>query len=88
MLNDNERRALAELERDLEHDPDFSARMAGLGVVQPEPAFPIVPVLCALLFITLPLVMMFFGWPGALILLDLFTAVVAVIMIRRRAVTG
>ncbi|WP_436520816.1 DUF3040 domain-containing protein [Actinoplanes sp. HUAS TT8] len=85
-MNEHERRTLADLERHLEHDPDFAARINQLaGVPGPELAFPIVPVLCALLFIALPLVMMFFGWAGVIVLVDLFMAVVAVILIRRYA---
>ncbi|BCY07421.1 DUF3040 domain-containing protein [Actinoplanes sp. L3-i22] len=84
MLNDNERRALADLERHLQHDPDFTARMDGLAGVPAEPPSPAVPVLCALLFITIPLVMLLFGWVGVLIALDLFAAAVALILIRRR----
>ncbi|GIF07395.1 DUF3040 domain-containing protein [Actinoplanes siamensis] len=85
MLNDNERRALADLERHLEHDPDFTARMNDLAGIPAEPAFPIVPVLCALLFIAIPLTMLLFGWPGVVVVLDLFAAAVAVVLIRRRA---
>ncbi|WIM98701.1 DUF3040 domain-containing protein [Actinoplanes oblitus] len=84
MLNDHERRALAELERSLKGDSDFAARMAGLADVPAPPPFPAVPVLCALLFILVPLVMLLFGWAGVLIVLDLFAAAVAVVLIRRR----
>ncbi|MFI1994007.1 DUF3040 domain-containing protein [Actinoplanes sp. NPDC020271] len=86
-MNDHERRALADLERHLEQqDSDFAARMNTLaGIPVAEPASPAVPVLSALLFIAVPLVMLFFGWPGVLIVLDLFAAAVAVVLIRRRA---
>ncbi len=85
-MNDRERRSLADLERHLQHDPDFAARMDTLaGVPAPEPASPVVPILSALLFIAVPLVMMFFGWAGVVVLLDVFAATVAVILIRRRA---
>jgi hypothetical protein len=85
MLNDSERRALADLERHLQHDPDFTARMDGLAGVPAEPASPALPVLGALLFITIPLVMLLFGWAGVLLALDLFAAAAAIILIRRRA---
>ncbi|GAA2701697.1 DUF3040 domain-containing protein [Actinoplanes palleronii] len=85
MLNDYERRCLAELEYQLRSDSAFAARMAGPVPARPEPASPAVPILCALLFILVPLVMLLFGWPGVLILLDLFAAAIAVILLRRRA---
>ncbi|BCJ46206.1 hypothetical protein GCM10010168_51550 [Actinoplanes ianthinogenes] len=85
MLNDYERRALAELERNLNGDSEFASRMAGLAGVPPAPTFPAVPVLCALLFILVPVVMLLFGWPGVLIVLDLFAAAIAVVLIRRQA---
>ncbi|GAA4601598.1 hypothetical protein BJY16_003943 [Actinoplanes octamycinicus] len=84
MLNDYERRALADLERSLKGDSEFAARMAGLADVPPAPAFPAVPILCALLFILVPLVMLLFGWAGVLIVLDVFAAAIAVVLIRRR----
>lgn len=85
-MNDQERRTLADLERHLQHDPDFAARMDDLaGLPRAEPAFPVLPVLSALAFIAVPLIMMFFGWPGVLMVLDLFAATIAVILIRRRA---
>jgi hypothetical protein len=85
MLNDHERRALAELERHLSGDAEFAARMAGVADAPPAPAFPAVPVLCALLFILAPVVMLMFGWAGVLIIVDLFAAAVAVVLIRRQA---
>ncbi|GAA2896150.1 hypothetical protein Acy02nite_61690 [Actinoplanes cyaneus] len=86
-MNDHERRALADLERHLQHDAEFAARMSTFAGVPAaaEQASPAVPVLCALLFIAVPLVMLLFGWVGVLIVLDLFAAAVAVILIRRRA---
>ena len=69
MLNENERRILADLEQ------QFPVA---------ERPFPTIAVLCAGLFISVPLVMLLFGWPGVVIILDLFAAAVAVILIRRR----
>ncbi len=83
MLNDDERRALADLERHLQHDPEFAARMDGLAATPTVPAFPVVPVLCAGLFIAVPLVMMLFGWAGVIILLYAFATAIAVVVFRR-----
>ncbi|GLW31902.1 DUF3040 domain-containing protein [Actinoplanes regularis] len=83
MLNDSERRALADLERHLQHDPEFVARMDGLATAPAVPAFPIVPVLSAGLFITVPLVMLLFGWVGVIILLYAFAIAIGVIVFRR-----
>ncbi|GIF12756.1 DUF3040 domain-containing protein [Actinoplanes teichomyceticus] len=85
MLNDHERRTLAELEHHLQGDADFVARMAAPAGGGSEPVFPAVPVLCALLFILVPLVMLLFGWPGVLVVVDLFAAAMAIVMLRRRA---
>ncbi|MEV6348233.1 DUF3040 domain-containing protein [Actinoplanes sp. NPDC051851] len=82
MLDDNERRALAELEqRVVQADPEFAARMS--SDPGDERPFPTIPVLCALLFISTPLVMLLFGWPGVVIAIDLFAASLAVTLIRR-----
>ena len=69
MLDDDERRILADLEQQFQ---------------VAERPFPAIPVLCAGLFICVPLVMLLFGWPGVVIVLDLFAAAVAVVLIRRR----
>jgi Flp pilus assembly protein TadB len=71
MLSDRDRRILADLERQFEP--------AGPGV-----QFPTIAVLCVLLFLTVPLVTLLFGWPGLLITLDVFAVAVAFVLIRRR----
>ena len=68
MLNENERRILADLEQ------QFPVA---------ERPFPTIAVLCAGLFICLPLVTLLFGWPGLVLVLDVFAATVAVVLIRR-----
>ncbi len=68
-MDEDERRILADLEAQLQ---------AG------ERPFPTLSVLCAGLFISLPLVMLLFGWPGVGVLLSLFATGVAVTLVRRR----
>ncbi len=70
MLDDNERRILADLERQFEPS----------GAAVP---FPTIPVLCVLLFLAVPLVMLLFGWPGLLITVDAFAAALAFVLVRR-----
>ncbi|WP_328469354.1 dolichyl-diphosphooligosaccharide--protein glycosyltransferase subunit 2 [Actinoplanes sp. NBC_00393] len=70
MLDDDERRILADLERDFQ-EPE-------------ERPFPTISVLCVGLFIAFPIVMLLFGWPGLIITLDLFAAAVAIVLLRRR----
>lgn len=82
MLNDDDRQVIAELEqRVLLSDPEFAARMA---TGPAEVRFPAVAVLCASLFILVPPVMLLFGWPGLLIVVDLFVAALVVVLLRRR----
>lgn len=69
MLDDDERRILAELERDLQ-EPE-------------ERPFPTIAVLCVLLFLAFPLVMLLFGWPGLIITVDLFAVAVAIVLVHR-----
>ncbi|MEU4158231.1 DUF3040 domain-containing protein [Actinoplanes sp. NPDC026670] len=81
MLNDDDRRTIAELERRIHlSDPDFAARMDGTHRDVP---FPVVAVLCAALFILVPPAMLLFGWPGLVVVLDLFVAGVVVVLVRR-----
>ncbi|MBO3741198.1 DUF3040 domain-containing protein [Actinoplanes flavus] len=80
MLSDDDRRTLAELESELEADPEFAARMAA---PEPEVRFPIVFVLCVALFVLVPPVMLLFGWPGLIITADVFATVIAVVLIAR-----
>ncbi|MBG0562521.1 DUF3040 domain-containing protein [Actinoplanes aureus] len=70
MLDDDERRILADLEREFQEPV--------------ERPFPTIPVLCVLLFLAFPLVMLLFGWPGLVITFDLFAASVAIVLLRRR----
>ncbi|MEU8241328.1 DUF3040 domain-containing protein [Actinoplanes missouriensis] len=70
MLDDDERRILADLERQFE---------PGGG----EVAFPTIPVLCVLLFLAVPLVMLLFGWPGLLVTVDAFAVALAFVLVRR-----
>ncbi|BBH68764.1 hypothetical protein ACTI_54490 [Actinoplanes sp. OR16] len=70
MLSDRDRRIIADLERQFE------------PATQDVP-FPTVTVLCVLLFLTVPLVMLLFSWPGLLIAVDVFAVAVAYVLIRR-----
>jgi hypothetical protein len=82
MLNDYDQRTIAELERRIHlSDPEFAARMSGLPAGRLP--FPVVPMLCAALFILVPPVTLLFGWPGLIVLADLFLAAVAVVLVRR-----
>jgi hypothetical protein len=82
-MNDNDLRTIAELERRIHlSDPEFAARMT--AGAHAEVRFPAIAVLCAVLFILVPPVMLLFGWLGLIVLLDLFLAAVAVVLIRRR----
>ena len=81
-MSDDDRRVIAELEqRVILSDPDFAARMAE---PPPEVRFPAVAVLCAGLFILVPPVMLLFGWPGLIIVVDLFIAALVAVLLRRR----
>ncbi|MEU8659302.1 DUF3040 domain-containing protein [Actinoplanes philippinensis] len=82
MLNDDDRRAIAELERRIHlSDPEFAARMGGAQAA--EVPFPVVAALCAALFILVPPAMLLFGWPGLIVLVDLFLAGLTVALVRR-----
>ncbi|WP_430783401.1 DUF3040 domain-containing protein [Actinoplanes sp. G11-F43] len=81
-MSDDDRQVIADLEkRILLSDPEFAARMAD------QPAgvrFPTVSVLCAILFILVPPVMLLFGWPGLIIVVDLFIAALVAVLLHRR----
>ncbi|MEV6302810.1 DUF3040 domain-containing protein [Actinoplanes sp. NPDC051861] len=82
MLDDKERRILADLERQLTAgDPGFAARMG--GTESPRP-FPTITVLLVLLFLAFPFVMLLSGWFGMVIALDVFALAVAGVLISRR----
>ncbi|MEV4278964.1 DUF3040 domain-containing protein [Actinoplanes xinjiangensis] len=82
MLNDEDRRTIAELERRIHlTDPDFAARMTGGPAA--EVPFPMVAVLCAALFILVPPAMLLFGWPGLIVVVDLFLLGITVVLVRR-----
>lgn len=69
MLDDDERRILAELERDLQEPV-------------PRP-FPTISVLVVLLFLAFPLVTLLFGGPGLIVTVSLFAAAVAIVLLHR-----
>ncbi|WP_275415953.1 DUF3040 domain-containing protein [Actinoplanes couchii] len=82
-MSDEDRRVIAELEqRILLSDPDFAQRMA---TGPREVRFPAVSVLCAGLFILVPPVMLLFGWPGLIIVVDLFIAALVAVVLNRRS---
>ena len=82
-MDEHAQRALHAIEQNLtREDPAFVARMrAGR---EPEPRFPAIPALCASLYILVPLVALLFGWPGLVIVLDVFAVAVVAVLIRRR----
>lgn len=82
MLSDDDRRVIADLEqRVILSDPDFAARMA---VHPTEVRFPAVAALWATLFILIPPAMLLFGWPGLIIVVDLFIAALVAVLLHRR----
>ena len=81
MLDERERRVLAEIERGLSRqDPSFAAVMRAQGEDRP---FPTVLALCIGLYVSLPMMMLLFGWIAALITFDAFAVAVAVVLVRR-----
>jgi hypothetical protein len=81
MLHDQERGALYEIEFHLTtQDPLFANRMQA----NPTPPFPTVPVLCACLFITLPLVGLLAGWLAGVLTLGAGVAGIAAVPACRR----
>lgn len=69
MLDDEERRILADLEREFQ--------------VPEERPFPTVSVLCVLLFLAFPLVMLLFSWPGLTITVGLFAVALLIVLVHR-----
>lgn len=82
MLNDDDRRMLADLEQRVHlSDPEFAARMTAPRAA--EARFPALTLLVAGLFILVPPTMLLFGWPGLIVIVDLFLGAVAVVLIHR-----
>jgi hypothetical protein len=83
MLDERDRRVLAEIERGLSRqDPAFAARM---HAEREERHAPTVLALCASLYISLPMVMLLFGWVAAVMTLEAFAVAIAVVLARRRS---
>jgi DUF3040 family protein len=82
MLNDQDRRALRDIERALtRQDPVLAARMrAPIGARR----FPTVSFLCVVLYLSLPLVTLLFGWPVAVATLGIVAVAIATKVIHRR----
>ncbi|BAL89134.1 hypothetical protein AMIS_39140 [Actinoplanes missouriensis 431] len=86
MLEEKDRRALAEIEQHLAAgDPAFAARMTAPPATPGRP-FPILSVLGVVVFLTMPFVGLFLGPTAALIVADLaaVTAVVVLVLRHRR----
>ncbi|MFC7534855.1 DUF3040 domain-containing protein [Actinoplanes sp. GCM10030250] len=78
MLDEKDRRALADIEQRLRaDDPAFARRMNATTV---RGSFPAIAVLCATVFLALPFVALFLGPKAALILIDLAAVAVVVIL--------
>jgi hypothetical protein len=83
MTEDEQRRALHAIERNLTHaDPAFAARMRAAN--PGGSGFPVMPALCALTYILVPIQALLFGWLSAVVTLDVIAAAVAIVLIRRR----
>lgn len=83
MLDDRDRRALQEIERHLaQHDPALVARLSAPPVAARP--FPTLLVLCALLYVALPIMTLLFGRTGAATTAAVFVAVVLLVLLRRR----
>ena len=81
MLNDDDRRILADLEHRVHlSDPDFATRMA---VPPAEGGFPALAAIGAALFVLIPPMMLLFGRPGLLVTVELLLGAAAVVLIRR-----
>jgi hypothetical protein len=77
MLNDDDRRLLADLEQRVRlGDPEFAARTAA-------PRFPTLSVLGAALFVLVPPVFLLFGRPGLLVTVHLFLGAVVAVLVHR-----
>jgi hypothetical protein len=83
MLDDHDRRALRDIERGLtRQDPLLAARM---GTPVDARRFPTVSILCVLLYLSLPLVSLLFGWPATVATLSSFAVTIATVVIHRRS---
>jgi len=81
MLDEQERRALEQIEQGLSRqDPAFAARMGRPG---DDRRFPTILALCVSLYIALPMATMLFGWVAAVITFDVFAVILAVVLARR-----
>jgi NADH:ubiquinone oxidoreductase subunit 3 (subunit A) len=84
MLDGQARSALDDIERHLtRQDPAFAQRLRA-GVPASTYSFPTVFILCVLLFLTLPIVTLLFGWAGTTVTLHLFALSIVVVLVRRR----
>ncbi|WP_433832164.1 DUF3040 domain-containing protein [Actinoplanes sp. CA-015351] len=83
MLEEKDRRALAEIEQRLvTGDPAFARRMRARRAPRDRP-FPIVPLLLVTVFLALPFVGLFLGPTAALIVADLAAVTVVVVLVLR-----
>jgi hypothetical protein len=81
-MDDQGQRALHAIEQNLtREDPAFVARMR-VGRT-PDARFPTISALCASLYILIPLGALLFGWPGVVIILDVFAVAIAAVLIHR-----
>ena len=81
MLDEHDRRALAEIERELSRqDPTFATRMAGPGE---DRRFPTILALCVSLYVLLPMVMLLFGGRATMLVFGVFALVIAAVLARR-----
>ncbi|UQU61910.1 DUF3040 domain-containing protein [Couchioplanes caeruleus] len=86
MLSDRDRHALRDIERGLAgEDPGFAARMGGPAGERPLPT---ILLLSMLLYVTLPMVVFFFGRTGAALTLLLFALAVLLVLVRRQLHAG
>ena len=82
MLDERDRRVLAEIERGLSRqDPGLAALMRAQGEDRPTPTD---LALCVCLYVSLPMMMLLFGWIAALVTFDVFAVAIAVVLVRRR----
>jgi Flp pilus assembly protein TadB len=82
MLDEQDRRALFEIERGLSRqDPAFVTRMRGQGE---DRRFPTVLALCVSIYLVVPMVALLLGWIAAVVAFDAFAVTIAVVLVRRR----
>lgn len=82
-MEEQARRALDDIEQNLvREDPAFVAQM---DPNRPQlPRFPTVSVLCASLYILMPLVMLLFGWLAVVFTIAAFAVAVGSVLLRHR----